>query len=52
MSGAEKIAAGFVTGIIGLAVIATLVSKKSKTPQVLGATGHALSGSLTAAEGG
>lgn len=51
MNNIEKIALAAVTGIVGLAVLATLVSKKSDTPQVLGATGKALSGSLSAAKG-
>jgi hypothetical protein len=38
------------TGIIGLAIIAVLVSKNANTPQVVGAGGSAFSGALAAAE--
>jgi hypothetical protein len=37
--------------IIGVAIIATLVSKNAQTPQVLQAAGSAFSGALSAAEG-
>jgi hypothetical protein len=51
VSSLEKIALAAVTGIVGVAVLATLVSRQSKSPQVINATGKALSGSLSAAEG-
>ena len=51
MSSFEKVAAIFVTGVVGIAVLNVLVRSSSKTPQVINATGGALSGSLTAAEG-
>lgn len=38
------------TGIIGLAIIAVLVSKNAQTGQVIGAGGSAFSGALAAAE--
>jgi hypothetical protein len=38
------------TGIIGLAVIAVLVSRNAQTSQVIGAGGSAFSGALSAAE--
>lgn len=38
------------TGIIGLAVVATLVSRNAQTSQVIGAGGSAFSGALAAAE--
>lgn len=38
------------TGIIGLAIIAVLVSRNAKTSQVIGAGGSAFSGALEAAE--
>lgn len=37
--------------IVGLAIIATLVSKNAQTSQVIGTTGQAFSNALTAAEG-
>jgi hypothetical protein len=37
--------------IIGVAIIATLVSKNAQTPQVLQAAGQAFGGAITAAEG-
>lgn len=39
------------TVIVGLGIIATLVSKNAQTPQVLTAAGQALGGSIQAAEG-
>lgn len=38
-------------GVIGLAIIAVLVSKNAQTPQVIGATGSAFSNVLSAATG-
>lgn len=38
------------TGIIGLAIIAVLVSKNAQTSQVVGASGSAFSNALSAAE--
>jgi hypothetical protein len=37
--------------IVGLAIIATLVSKNANTTNVIGATARGFSGALTAAEG-
>jgi PRD1 phage membrane DNA delivery len=37
--------------IVGLAIIATLVSKNATTSNIIGTTGNAFSGALTAAEG-
>jgi hypothetical protein len=51
MSNFEKVAGVFVGGLITIAVVGTLVGPKAKTPQVLNATGGALSGSLLAAQG-
>jgi ABC-type sugar transport system substrate-binding protein len=39
------------TGIIGLAVVAVLVSRNANTSGVIGAGGSAFSGALQAAEG-
>jgi hypothetical protein len=41
----------FVGGLITVATVGILVSSRSQTPRVLGASGQALSGSLAAAEG-
>ena len=38
-------------GVIGVAIIAVLVSKNAQTPQVLGAAGSAFSNVLSAATG-
>lgn len=38
-------------GVIGLAMVAVLVSKNAQTPQVLGAAGKAFGGLITAATG-
>lgn len=51
MSGFEKGATIFLGGLVGIALATTLVSSKSQTPQVLGAAGGAISGSLLAAQG-
>ena len=51
MSGIEKGMTIFLGGLIGVALATTLVSSKSQTPQVLGAAGGAISGSLLAAQG-
>lgn len=48
----DSLATSLVTvlmGVIGVAVIATLVSKKAQTPQVLSAGGSAFSNVLNAA---
>lgn len=37
--------------IVGLAIIATLVSKNANTSQIIGTTGSAFSNALSAAEG-
>lgn len=39
------------TAIVGVAILAVLVSNKSQTPQVLGAAGSAFSNALSAATG-
>ena len=51
MSGIEKGMTIFLGGLIGVTLATTLVSSKSQTPQVLGAAGGAISGSLLAAQG-
>lgn len=38
-------------GVIGVAILAVLVSRNAQTPQVLGAAGSAFSNVLSAAEG-
>jgi len=40
---------GILTGVVGLAVLATLVSKQAQTPQVLQAGGQAFASILQAA---
>lgn len=52
MTGIEKGVTVFLGGLITIAVIAVMVSSKSNTPSVLNSAGGALSGSLSAAEGG
>lgn len=52
MSGMEKGVTIFLGGLITIAVVAVIVSSKSNTPTVLNSAGGALSGSLSAAEGG
>lgn len=52
MSGMEKGVTIFLGGLITIAVVAVMVSSKSSTPAVLNSAGGALSGSLSAAEGG
>lgn len=42
--------AGVITAIVGLAVVATLVSNNANTANVIGASGSALGGALSAAE--
>lgn len=39
------------TAIVGLAIIATLVSKNANTSQIVTSSGNAFSGALQAAEG-
>jgi hypothetical protein len=52
MNGIEAGVTAFLAGLITIAVVAVLVSNKSQTPAVLHSAGNALSGSLSAAEGG
>jgi hypothetical protein len=51
MSGMEKGVTVFLTGLIGVALVTTLVGPGKQTPAVLGAAGGAISGSLLAAQG-
>jgi hypothetical protein len=51
VSNIEKGVTIFLAGLISIGVATVLVSNKSNTTQVLGATGTALSSSLSAAEG-
>jgi hypothetical protein len=51
MSGLEKGITIFLGGLIGVALITTLVGPNKQTPQVLDAAGGAVSGSLLAAQG-
>jgi hypothetical protein len=41
----------FLSGIIGIALVATLVSKKSNTSSVVNSGGSAISNTLSAAQG-
>jgi hypothetical protein len=52
MTGIEKGVNVFLAGLITIAVVTVLVSQKSQTPAVLSSAGGALSGSLSAAQGG
>lgn len=52
MSGSQEFFGAIVsigTAIVGVAIISTLVSKNSQTPQVLSAAGNAFSGALSVA---
>ena len=51
MNGAVSQIVVVATAIVGLAVLATLVSKNAQTPQVITAAGNAFSGALRAATG-
>lgn len=51
MSGLEKGLTIFLGGLITIALISTLVGKGKQTPQVISATGGAISSSLAAAQG-
>lgn len=51
MSGIEGILTALVGGLVGVALVTTLVGPNKQTPQVLSAAGGALSGSLLAAQG-
>lgn len=51
MSGIEKGLNAFFAGLIGIAVIATLVRPGSQTPAVLNSAGSAIGTSLFAAQG-
>jgi hypothetical protein len=51
MSGLEKGITAFLGGLITIAVLSTLVGKGKQTPQVINATGGAISSSLAAAQG-
>lgn len=51
MSGMEKGVTIFLSGLIAVALVTTLVGAGKQTPAVLGAAGAAISGSLLAAQG-
>jgi hypothetical protein len=51
MSGLEKGITAFLGGLIVIALASTLVGKGKQTPQVINATGGAISSSLAAAQG-
>ena len=51
MSGIEKGITAFLGGLIVIALASTLVGKGKQTPQVINATGGAISASLSAAQG-
>jgi hypothetical protein len=51
MSGLEKGVTAFLAGLIVVALATTLVGQGKQTPQVINATGGAISGSLLAAQG-
>jgi PRD1 phage membrane DNA delivery len=50
-SGIWESVATIAAGVIGVAILAVLVSKNAQTPQVLGAAGSAFSNVLSAATG-
>jgi PRD1 phage membrane DNA delivery len=49
MKDAIALATAVVTGIIGLAIVSVIVSRRSQTPQVIGAAGAFLSNVVAAA---
>lgn len=51
MSKAEKIGTIFFGGLITIALVTTLVGKGKQTPQVINASGNAISKTLGAAQG-
>lgn len=51
MSKAEKIGTIFFGGLIAIALVTTLVGKGKQTPQVINASGSAISKTLSAAQG-
>lgn len=51
MSGLEKGVTVFLSGLVAVALITTLVGPGKQTPAVLSAAGGAISGSLLAAQG-
>ncbi len=51
MSGLEKGLTVFLAGLIGVALVTTLVGPGKQTPAVLDSAGGAISGSLLAAQG-
>jgi hypothetical protein len=51
MSGIEKGLTAFLGGLVFIALATTLVGKGKQTPQVINATGGAISSSLLAAQG-
>lgn len=51
MSGIEKGITALLAGLVGIALVTTLVGPGKQTPQVLSAAGGAISGSLLAAQG-
>jgi hypothetical protein len=51
MNGAVGAIVTIATAIVGVALLAVLVSKNAQTPQVVQAFGSAFSGALTAATG-
>lgn len=51
MHGVELAVNAFLGGLIGIAIIATLVRPGSQTPAVLSASGNAIGTSLYAAQG-
>jgi hypothetical protein len=51
MSGVEKGISAFLAGLIGIALVSTLVGSGKQTPAVINSAGGAISGSLLAAQG-
>jgi hypothetical protein len=51
MSNLEKGVTAFLAGLIGVALITTLVGPGKQTPAVINSAGGAISGSLLAAQG-
>lgn len=51
MSGLEKGITAFLGGLIGIALVTTLVGAGKQTPAVINSAGGAISGSLLAAQG-
>lgn len=51
MNGVTSAVVAIATAIVGIAILAVLVSRNAQTPQVISAAGKAFSGAINAATG-